>query len=228
MEFAKYWHHLRQAITSAFFLCLGGLMPVASAWSQAETRDQIELHAVEFLDRFTTDVGDLTANFEQNVFDADNELIESSTGKFLLLRPNRFAWYYDTPDELIVVADGESLWMYDVELEQVTRAPLSDLASSPAMLLSGEGSVSDGFRISDGVSDDGRRWIELLPVEDDGDFTFARIAFSDGIPGALELVDGLSQMTRIEFADVDVNSGLRRRDFEFDPPAGVNIVGEDD
>ena len=228
MEFGKYWHRLRRATTNGLILCLGGLVPVASVWSQAETGDELEPQAVEFLERFIADVADLTANFEQNVFDADDELIESSAGQFLLLRPDRFAWYYDTPYELIVVADGESLWMYDVELEQVTRAPLSDLASSPAMLLSGEGSVSEGFRVRDAASDDGRRWIELLPVDDDSEFASARIAFSDGVPGALELVDGLSQLTRIEFADVDVNSGLRRRDFEFDPPDGVHVVGEDD
>jgi outer membrane lipoprotein-sorting protein len=48
------------------------------------------------------------------------------------------------------------------------------------------------------------------------------------VPSALELVDGLSQLTQIEFRDIDVNVGLRSRDFRFDPPAGVDIVGESD
>jgi outer membrane lipoprotein carrier protein len=204
------------------------MMPAVSAWPQAEAVSETSLPPAEFVDRYAAEIDDLTAVFEQNVFDRDGELLETSTGQFLLLRPNRFAWYYETPYELTIVADGETLWMHDVELEQVTRAPLSDLAASPAMVLSGEGRVSDSFVLNDVASDDGRRWIDLQPIEDGGDFDSARIAFRDGVPSALEFVDGLSQLTHIEFRDIDVNGGLRPREFRFDPPAGVDILGEDD
>jgi outer membrane lipoprotein carrier protein len=228
MDFVKYWLRRRPAILEFASVLSVWFFPVALAWSQAASADERSLGPEEFIEQFVVDVADLTADFEQSVFDADDYLIETSSGRFQLLRPNRFAWYYDSPYELIVIADGESLWMYDVELEQVTVAPLSDLATSPAMILSGEGTVSDAYLVSDFDADDLRRWIELLPVEDDSEFLSAKIAFRDGIPDALELVDGLSQRTRIEFADVDVNSGLRRRDFEFDPPAGVDVIGADD
>jgi outer membrane lipoprotein carrier protein len=224
----KYWLRRRPATTEPVCALLLWLFPVAFAWSQTVLQVESSLGPEQFVERFVADVDDLTASFEQSVFDADEHLIETSSGRFQLLRPNRFAWYYDLPYELIVIADGQSLWMYDVELEQVTVAPLSDLAMSPAMLLSGEGSVNDAYLVRDFIADDPRRWIELLPVEDDSEFLSARIAFRGGIPDALELVDGLSQRTRIEFAEVDVNSGLRRRDFEFDPPAGVDVVGMDD
>jgi outer membrane lipoprotein carrier protein len=204
------------------------VVPAALAWSQPETSTAEDLLPNEFVDRFVAEVEDLSAIFEQNVFDGEGELLETSTGRFLLLRPNRFAWYYETPYELNIIADGETLWMYDVELEQVTRAPLSDLAASPAMVLSGEGTVSESFFLSDAASNDGRRWIEFQPIKDDGEFESAKIAFRDGVPSALELVDGLSQLTQIEFRDIDVNVGLRSRDFRFDPPAGVDIVGESD
>jgi len=223
----KSWHRRRPAITDSAFALLCCLFQAGSAWAQGTEVDSRWLGPEEFVERFLADVDDLTASFEQSVFDADEYLIESSSGRFELLRPNRFAWYYDSPYELVVIADGESLWMYDVELEQVTVAPLSDLATSPAMLLSGEGTASDAYVIRDVDTSDRRRWIELLPVDQDGEFASAKIAFSDGIPDALELVDGLSQRTLIEFKDVEVNSGLRRRDFEFDPPAGVDVVGAD-
>lgn len=228
MDFVKYWPRLRQATIRLLFVGLGGIVPVASVWAQAETDTDTGLQAAEFVDRYAAEIDDLTAVFEQNVFDRDGELLEISTGQFLLLRPNRFAWYYETPYELTIVADGETLWMHDVELEQVTRAPLSDLATSPAMVLSGEGRVSDSFVLNDLTSDDGRRWIDLQPIEGGGDFDAARIAFRDGVPSALEFIDGLSQLTHIEFRDIEVNGGLRAREFRFDPPAGVDIIGEDD
>ena len=212
------------------FACVFPVWFSAFAIARAQAGPEVEdaVAPEEFVERFVAEVEDLTARFEQSVFDADEFLVETSSGRFQLLRPDRFAWYYELPYELIVIADGESLWMYDVELEQVTVAPLSDLATSPAMLLSGEGSVGETYTVSDFGADDARRWIELLPVEDDSEFATARIAFRDGIPDALELVDGLSQRTRIEFADVDVNSGLKPRDFEFEPPAGVDVVGSED
>lgn len=226
--FVKYSLRRRRAIPESVCIFLFWLFPFALAWSQAAAEVDSPIAPEAFVEQFVADVNDLTARFEQSVFDADDFLVETSSGRFQLLRPNRFAWYYELPYELVVIADGESLWMYDVELEQVTVAPLSDLATSPAMLLSGEGSVSEAYVVSDFRADDARRWIELLPVEDESEFASAKIAFRDGIPDALELVDGLSQRTRIEFADVDVNSGLRRRDFEFDPPAGVDVVGAAD
>jgi outer membrane lipoprotein carrier protein len=228
MDFVKYSLRPRQAIIRLVCICLGSVVFAAYAWSQAEPDAALNLNAAEFVDRFAAEVNDLTAGFEQNVFDVDGELAETSTGQFLLLRPNRFAWYYETPYELDIVADGETLWMHDVDLEQITRAPLSDLAASPAMVLSGEGAVSEGFILHDLESGDDRRWIGLEPVKDDGEFQSARIAFRDGVPSALEFIDGLNQLTRIEFSDIDVNSGLRVRDFEFDPPRGVDIIGEDD
>lgn len=228
MGFEKYWLRRRRAIPESACVFSFWLFPFAFAWSQADPVVESPVAPEEFVEQFVADVDDLTASFEQSVFDADEFLLETSGGRFQLLRPNRFAWYYDFPNEFVVIADGKSLWMYDVELEQITVAPLSDLATSPAMLLSGEGSVTDAYTVRDSSANDARRWIELLPVDDDNEFASVKIAFRDGVVDALELVDGLSNLTRIEFTDVDVNAGLRRRDFEFDPPRGVDVVGAED
>jgi outer membrane lipoprotein carrier protein len=229
MDFVKFWLRRHRAITSAFALIAGVVLPVVSAWPQdGASGDQGT--GLALVERFVSDVEDLTADFEQNVYDADGALLHdlSGAGRFLLLRPGRFAWYYETPYEYQVVADGESLWTYDVDVEQITVSPLSAIAESPAMLLSGEGSVSENFDVRDVASTDGRNWIELVPKKEDSEFVSARIAFRDGLPEALELVDGLSQVTRIEFSGIDINSGLRRREFDFDPPRGVDVIGGDD
>jgi len=228
MDFVKYSLRLRRAIIKPSIVFLGSLLLSASGWAQPAASVAESISAVEVVERFASEVDDLAASFQQNVFDANGELLERSSGQFLLLRPNRFAWYYETPDEIEIIADGESLWMYDVELEQITVAPLSDLAASPAMVLSGAGTVSENFVVRDIGTFDGKRWIELLPIEEDGEFESVKIAFLDGVPSVLELVDGISQVTQIEFGDVDVNSGLKERDFEFDPPDDVDIIGGDD
>jgi outer membrane lipoprotein carrier protein len=127
---------------------------------------------------------------------------------------------------LTVVADGEHLWMYDVELAQVTVAPLDEtVGSSPAMLLSGDRSVREGFDVVQTYTEDGLEWVKLAPKTAGTDFTSVLIGFSGSAPQKLELVDGLNQVTRIEFANVKVNADLADAVFEFTPPAGVDVIG---
>jgi outer membrane lipoprotein carrier protein len=222
MDFVKFWLRLRPAIASLYLACI----PIA-ALPQDEPVSGSNGPG-RLIEQYVADVEDLTARFDQKIYDADGEPVESETsfGELQLLRPNRFRLRYESPYEEIVVADGEWIWQYDVEVEQVTCAPLSDLSTSPAMLLSGDGTVAEGFDVADVESDDGRRWVELKPRDDDSEFVSARIAFRDGIPDALELLDEIARTTVVELSDVVVNTGLRRRDFEFDPPRGVDVVGE--
>jgi len=178
------------------------------------------------LERFLADVQSLTAEFTQELWTADQRLLETATGTLLLKRPNRFLWNYVEPIEQLVVADGEQLWMYDVELAQATVAPLEEsAASSPAMLLSGDQAVRDGFDVVRSYVFDGLEWIELAPKLDGTDFTSVSIGFKGGAPQRLSLVDGLNQVTRIDLTNVVVNPQLPDTAFEFEPPAGVDVIG---
>lgn len=215
----KYWRRLRLATARLAPFLILGLLSRGAALAQ-DARAELE----SLLD----EIVDLTASFEESLYDADGELLDISSGRFSLLRPGRFVWHYDEPFEYIVVADGDSLWTYDVEFEQVTRAPISDLDNSPFMLLSGDGRLGDAFDVANLPSADGRRWIEMSPRDGSADFSAARIAFADGVPGALELVDSLSQLTRIDFEEIEINGGIDRELFEFEPPPGVNVAGLDD
>jgi outer membrane lipoprotein carrier protein len=178
------------------------------------------------LDSFLDDVRSLTADFRQELWTADQRLLETATGTLSLKRPNRFLWHYVEPIEQSVVADGQELWMYDVELAQVTVTPLEDSStSSPAMLLSGDRAVRDGFDVVRNFSVDGLQWVELKPKLEGTDFTSVRIGFNDSTPERLELVDGLNQVTRIEFSGVVVNPDLADAVFDFEPPPGVDVIG---
>jgi outer membrane lipoprotein carrier protein len=200
-----------------------------SAWCQPADPNppaDSDLEGLAVLERFLTDVQSLTAEFTQELWTADQRLLETATGTLLLKRPNRFLWNYVEPIEQLVVADGEQLWMYDVELAQATVAPLEEsAASSPAMLLSGDQAVSDGFHFVRNYVFDGLEWIELAPKLDGADFTSVSIGFKGEAPQRLSLVDGLNQVTRIDLTNVVVNPQLLDTAFEFEPPAGVDVIG---
>jgi len=178
------------------------------------------------LDRFLDEITTLEAHFEQELWTADDQLLDRQSGSLALERPSRFRWHYVEPFEQLVVADGKNLWMHDVELDTVTVTPLDDtVASSPAMLLSGDRAVRDGFAVVDEFRSDGLSWLRLEPELEGTDFRSVLLGFDDLTPRRLELVDGLGQITRITLSDVELNAELDDRLFLFNPPRGVDVIG---
>jgi outer membrane lipoprotein carrier protein len=178
------------------------------------------------LEAFLDQVQSLTADFTQELWNADQQLLQTETGSLSLKRPNRFRWTYVDPTELVVAADGTQLWIYDVELAQVTVAPFDDgVGASPAMLLSGGRNVREDFEVVQTYAADGLDWVKLEPRAGGSDFTSVLIGFSGAAPRRLELVDGLNQVTRIELDKLDVNPALPDDLFELDVPAGVDVIG---
>jgi outer membrane lipoprotein carrier protein len=178
------------------------------------------------LEAFLDDVQSLTADFKQELWTADQRLLQTETGSLSLKRPNRFRWTYVDPTELVVVANGTRLWIYDIELAQVTVAPFDNsVGASPAMLLSGDRNVRDEFEVVQTYVAEGLDWVKLVPRVGGSDFASVLIGFSATVPRRLELVDGLNQVTRIELDGLDVNPDLADDLFELDVPAGVDVIG---
>jgi outer membrane lipoprotein carrier protein len=222
MDSEKYWRRLRlkNNFLSAFLWLFAALQPV---WAQ----DSDTLSGEAVLDRFLTAVQSFSADFEQEIWTADQDLLETAQGAFLLQRPDRFAWNYRVPDEQRILADGRNLWIYDVELEQATVTSLDSLGqANPAMLLSGDGRVRENFDIVESFVLKGQDWIRLKPKQQGSDFSSILLAFRDGLPTELEFVDGLAQTTRIVFSNIQVNPELDAANFEFTPPPGVDVYGD--
>jgi chaperone LolA len=182
---------------------------------------------IERLEAFLEEVGSLTARFEQQLWTEDEELLQTDTGSLSLKRPNRFRWMYDAPAELVIVADGAKLWIYDKELAEVTVTPFDDsVGASPAVLLSGDRNVRDDFDVVQSYALDGLDWIELEP-KTPSDFSSISIGFSGTEPRRIELVDGLGQITRVVLDNVVVNPAIADDAFHFDVPPGVDVSGND-
>ena len=110
MDSGKYWRHRLRSLTSCFFLAFVAVAQGASAQSAPDDAGIARLEA--FLDG----VHSLTADFKQELWTEDKKLQQTDLGSLSLRRPNRFRWTYEAPAELVIVADGEKLWIYDVEL----------------------------------------------------------------------------------------------------------------
>jgi len=179
------------------------------------------------LDRFLDGLHTMEAKFIQTLIDPRGELIEESHGTLWLSRPGRFRLHYSNPYEQLYVADGEKIWMYDKDLEQVTVKPQSDaLGSTPAMLLSTTEPLQQNFAISELGAHEGFQWLELKPLAADSNFDFVRLALEGDVLRAMEMVDGFGQTTRLYFESVVRNPQLAADKFQFEPPPGVDVIGE--
>lgn len=177
----------------------------------------------DFLENITT----LSGHFEQQLIDADDFVIEESAGTLDISRPGRFRWSYSEPYEQILIADGVNMWSYDVDLEQVTVKSQADaLGSTPAILLGGSSDVLDDFDYIGSFEDRGTVWVRLRPRDTDNGFNKVELGFTDGKLTRMLFGDNLEQTTLIALFDVTFNEPIADAVFEFEPPPGVDVVGE--
>ncbi len=194
------------------------LLLLVLPWEFARAMD-----AIRALQRYYDSVHTLTGRFVQETRAEDGSPIDASSGAFALARPNRFDWLYEKPYRQRIVADGERLWVYDVELRQVTARSLDEvLGVGPALLLSGR--FSDLQRSFE-LKDLGAGWIRLRPKTGQWDFQRLRLHMAQGVPDVIELDNGLDQKTRLGLRDLQSNPRLDLQRFQFTPPAGVDVLG---
>jgi len=201
----------------ALFLLLSGLAPGAAVSSPG----------LDSLNYFFREINTFEARFGQIVLDESLVEIDDGQGRLWIQRPGLFRWDYDEPDAQQIIGDGVNVWVYDVELEQVTvREQVATLGRSPAILLAGEGNLEDDYIVED-IGTQGRfDWVNLIPRSEDSGFSEVRIGFEDNRLRLLELLDTLGQRTRISFVDLKENIVVPPTTFEFVPPEGVDVITE--
>lgn len=201
--------------------CLPGSLWLALAFAAPSSDTAAAMRVEGFLGQLSS----LRAEFRQIVTDAKGRVLERAEGTLSLARPGKFRWDYRVPEQQIV-SDGVTVWLYDVELEQVTvRAADEALAGTPAMLLAGKDDLKDEFEITDAGSQDGLEWSRLTPLQSDGDFREVRLGFVGSELRRMTFFDRLGQTTEIELLKVERNPRFDSALFKFQPPPGVDVVG---
>jgi len=181
----------------------------------------------QLIDDFVNNVQTMSGRFEQQLVDADDIVIDRSSGTIEIQKPGRFRWTYLEPYEQILVADGLNVWSYDVDLEQVTvKAQAKVLASTPALLLGGSQNVLDDFEYIGSFEERGTVWVRLRPKTTDNGFTKIELGFDEGKLSRMIFSDNLGQTTLIAFFDLSINESIDAHRFSFSPPDDVDVVGQ--
>ena len=182
----------------------------------------------EAITRFSTDLRSLDGRFVQQVFDAQGNAGERSEGRISLKAPRQFRWEYQKPFPQLIVADGDHLWLYDPDLEQVTvRAQSFEEQTSPLAALIDPGELDRHFVVSEGGQGDGLTWVSLKARNPDKSaVTSAKLGFAGVNLSRMVFEDQLGSRTEVRFSDWSRNGALPAVLFRFVPPEGVDVVGD--
>lgn len=153
---------------------------------------------------------------------------KTSSGSFEFQRPNRFRFVYRKPFEQTIVADGQTLWLYDVDLKQVTqREQARVLGSTPAALVAASPDVETlkrDFDLKALPDQDGMQWVQATPKAKEGQLTAMKVGFRGDQLAALDIQDSFGQRSVITFSNLQLNGGVSADAFRFTPPQGVDVV----
>jgi outer membrane lipoprotein carrier protein len=176
---------------------------------------------------FVRETQTMRASFNQVVSDASGRQIAEASGEFSIARPGRFRWTVDRPYKQLLVGDGERVWIYDEDLNQVvTRKNDRALGSTPAALLAGKEGIEGAFDWRDLPAADGLEWLGATPKDKDSAFSELRLGFDASGLAVLQVVDNFGQRTLIRLSKLERNPKLGTELFHFTPPAGADVIGD--
>jgi len=186
----------------------------------------VQAAAIASLNHFVEKVQTFRTAFSQTLLDQNFRILQKSSGSMLFARPDKFRWTYETPYQQLIVGDGERVWFYDQDLEQVTVRKLDlTLGSTPAALLAGGKAVEKNFDLQEIEAQGELEWLEAIPKSEESSFELIRLGFSRaGELREMILRDNLGQFTWLIFSQTEQNPELPDTLFQFTPPDGVDVI----
>jgi len=178
---------------------------------------------------FSKDLKSVTADFSQSVTDANDHRGDQSRGTMALQAPRQFRWETKKPYQQTIVADGQRVWVYEPDLEQVSvRSQSSEEAHSPLTVLTDLSQLDTQFTASESGERDGLVWLKLVSKAKEPEFEYAELGFSANTLDRMLFKDQLGNTTEIRFSEWKRNPALAADTFKFIPPKGVDVIGNPD
>ncbi len=148
------------------------------------------------------------------------------SGTMLVQRPNNLRWQTQSPSEQLIVVNGSKMWIYDKDLEQVTKqSAKNQIGNTPALLLSGDyKKIAKNFTITQPYAN--KHYYKLYPKTKDANLNSMTISFKGGKPVMMVINDSLGQATSIKFSNIKLNPSIAKSKFNFKIPKGVDVISQ--
>ena len=169
----------------------------------------------------------MSGRFTQVISSERSSKTQSSTGEFWLKKPSKFRWHYSAPYIQKIISNGEKIWVYDEDLEQVTvKKSTQSIDSTPLAIILGSASIDKHFNAATLELKDDLEWMRLTPKNESSGFDYIDIGFKNGLLSRMLLQDSFGQITRLQFTGVEVHADIDDDDFDFEIPEGTDIFEE--
>ncbi len=219
-------HKLIQVI-AIFFIAVHALTACAGGQNGIENLES-------FIKSAKTGRSDFVQTVTLPAKDGRPERTKTSSGSFEFVRPSHFRFVYKKPFEQTIVADGQTLWLYDVDLNQVTARKQSQvLASTPAALIASAAdiqSLQSDFILTPQPDSDGLTWVQATPKNRDNPLQYIRVGFRQGehaahaVLVALDMMDNFGQRSHLRFSGIETGIKLDAKAFQFKPPPNADVI----
>lgn len=203
------------------------LAAAAAVWSQ-----WAQASGLSALASFLADVKSGDVTFTQTIrpagqADAPSQVLR---GRMRFSRPDRFRFDYLTPYEQVIVADGQAIWLYDVDLAQVSVSDQKrTLANSPvgALLAAQDvASLQVLFELTEAPAREGLQWVRAQPSQKDAALVEAVLGFGAQGLARLEMVDAFGQRSSFSFDSMGMGQAVPTTVFQFVPPAEIDLIDQ--
>ena len=215
----------RLAWVAALWVLAGVAWP---AWAHAD--------GLEALSQFIQQTRSGRAQFTQVVTSPTRQgqppRSKTSSGGFEFQRPGKFRFDYRKPFVQTLLADGQTLWMHDVDLNQVTaRNQAQVLGSTPVALLTAATDLEwlkADFTFKAEPDREGLQWVRATPKKADGQIQSVLVGLRAADKGVslavLDVQDSLGQRSVLGFSAFELNPALPASSFVFKVPAGADVI----
>ncbi|MDO5638812.1 MAG: outer membrane lipoprotein chaperone LolA [Neisseria sp.] len=199
------------------------LLKTVTALGLSATIGLAQAGAIDALKKFNSDADGLSGNFSQTV--KSKKKTQTTNGSFQILRPGLFKWEYTRPYKQTIVGDGKTIWLYDVDLAQVTKSSQDQtIGDSPAAILSNKTALESSYSLKEDGSSNGVDYVLAQPKKNNAGYQYIRIGFKGDALAAMQLKDSFGNETTISFSNLNMKPNLSRSHFQFTPPKGVDVL----
>ena len=217
---------LIKAIVAACFLCITPWIGPAGAQAP-ETQLPVE----EILSRVEAryDCDTFAADFFQTSTLKAMDITDTAEGSVLFKRPNRFRWSYEKPEKQYIISDGDRLWIFKPDENQVT------VGSAPTLFGDGRGAsffadikrLRTDYEVSlSPDADDETYMLKLAPKKKAMDVAAILLVVDVDTfeVTAVETVNAYDDATRIEFVNRRFDQPAADTLFVFDIPVSADVI----
>lgn len=177
------------------------------------------------LDAFLDGLETYSADFEQTLLDSSGDALEATRGTVRLRRPGMFHWSYSEPYTQEIISDGDTLWIYEEDLEQVTISDATGaVEDTPALIFSGDDDLYDHYSIKELEKEGEFTSLLLTPWDPESQYEGLYLGFDGNALSGMMVFDTLGQTLVIKFMNAERNPALKGDLFSFTPTAGMEII----